>query len=508
MTASWTLESLDLTQLDRFASRLALILRRGDVVTLSGPLGAGKTTLARSLIERISGDSEVPSPTFALVQRYDTPRFPLAHCDLYRLQPGEIEELGLDDALGEGAVIVEWPERAADWLPADRLDIALEETAEPNRRSLVLTGRGIWRERLQRLRALCEFIEGTPYADAVAHYLQGDASTRSYARFDLPHRTAILMNAPRQADGPPIKNGKPYSALVHLAEDVTPFVAIAHALRNRGVEAPAVYAFDLDQGFLLLEDLGNRVFGTEIAAGSAMADLYGAAVDVLLTLAQEPPPTLLTIDSHAPYQLPSYDEEAMLIEASLLIDWFWPALHGKPTPEAVREEFLALWRPLLAAAAKADTGWTLRDFHSPNLMWQPDRDGIGRVGVLDFQDALLGPKAYDLVSLLQDARLDVPEPLEATLLDRYCSARAAQNQHFSSDDFRSLYATLGAQRNSKILGIFSRLAKRDGKRGYLAHIPRVAHYLERDLSHPDLAELRRWYARELPASAALPPLAL
>ena len=186
----------------------------------------------------------------------------------------------------------------------------------------------------------------------------------------------------------------------------------------------------------------------------------------------------------------------------------WPALNGKPTPEAVREEFLALWRPLLAAAAKADTGWTLRDFHSPNLMWQPDRDGIGRVGVLDFQDALLGPKAYDLVSLLQDARLDVPEPLEATLLDRYCSARAAQNQHFSSDDFRSLYATLGAQRNSKILGIFSRLAKRDGKRSYLAHIPRVAHYLERDLSHPDLADLRRWYMRELPASAALPPLAL
>lgn len=508
MTASWTLDSLDLTQLDRFASRLVLMLKSGDVVTLSGPLGAGKTTLARSLIERLSGDGEVPSPTFALVQRYDTPRFPLSHCDLYRLQPGEIEELGLDDALGEGVVIVEWPERAADWLPSERLDIVLDETAEPNRRSLILTGLGTWAERLQRLRAICDFVDGTPYADAIAHYLQGDASTRSYARLDLPHRSAILMNAPRQPDGPPIVDGKPYSALVHLAEDVTPFVAIAHELRNRGVEAPAVYAFDLDQGFLLLEDLGDRVFGVEIASGAAMENLYGAAVDVLLTLALEPPPKRLTIESHAPYSLPSYDEEALLIEASLLIDWFWPALHGIPAPDDVREEFLRLWRPLLETAAKADTGWTLRDFHSPNLMWLADRDGIQRVGVLDFQDALIGPKAYDVVSLLQDARLDVPEALEGALLDRYCSARAAQNQHFSSEEFRSLYATLGAQRNSKILGIFARLAKRDGKRGYLAHIPRVARYLERDLSHPTLADLRRWYARELPASSELPPLVL
>jgi N-acetylmuramate 1-kinase len=227
-----------------------------------------------------------------------------------------------------------------------------------------------------------------------------------------------------------------------------------------------------------------------------------------VALARKAPPELLPIEGHAPYRLPAYDADALLTEVFLLIDWFWPALHGRPAPEALRDEYFGRWRPLLALAAKADPGWVLRDYHSPNLMWLPEREGIKRVGILDFQDALTGPLAYDLVSLLQDARLDVPEALERDELARYCAARNAQSQHFSSDQFRALYATLGAQRNSKILGIFARLAKRDGKRGYLAHIPRVARYLERELAHPALAELRRFYSRELSPAGDLPPLVL
>ncbi len=141
-------------------------------------------------------------------------------------------------------------------------------------------------------------------------------------------------------------------------------------------------------------------------------------------------------------------------------------------------------------------------------MWLPGRAGLQRVGLLDFQDALSGPAAYDLVSLLQDARLDLPEALEAELLARYCAARAASDGEFSSDAFRTLYATLGAQRNSKILGIFARLAKRDGKRGYLTHIPRVARYLERNLAHPALARLAAWYKRELPSADKLTALSI
>lgn len=506
MSTNWRLDDVDLNRLDVLANRVALSLKTGDVVTLSGPLGAGKTTFARALVTHLGDEDEVPSPTFALMQRYETPRLNLIHCDFYRLEPPELEELGLDDALDDACLLIEWPERAGDWLPADRLDIALAETSDPNTRHLTLTGHGTWGPRLDRLHKLSDFLDGTSYASARAEYLQGDASARSYARLIGPDRTAILMNSPRQPDGPPIRDGKTYSALVHLAEDVTPFVAVADALRNSGFSAPVIHAFDLDQGFIVLEDFGHQVFGAEVERGVKQDGLWGSAVDVLAALATTPPTDTLPIEGHAPYPLPSFDPDAMLMEASLIIDWLWPALHGRETPDALREEFAELWRPLLAQAAHADLGWVLRDYHSPNLMWLPEQTGVRQVGLLDFQDALKGPLAYDLVSLLQDARLDVPEALEREQLDRYCAARSAQNGAFSSDDFRTLYATLGAQRNSKILGIFARLAKRDGKRSYLAHIPRVARYLERDLAHPSLSDLRRFYEREFPAANDLPPL--
>ena len=507
MSASWSL-SVDLVELDRLAQRLALVLKPGDLIALSGPLGAGKTSFARLLLMRLGVAGEVPSPTFSLVQAYASPRFPLQHCDFYRLEERDLAELGLDDLLSSSVTVVEWPEHAGGWLPADRLDIAMDETAESYRRRVVLTGRGSWAPRLERLKALRSFIDTTPYADGAAEYLLGDASARSYARLVLPDRSAILMNSPRQPDGPPIRDGKPYSALVHLAEDVTAFVAVGHELRRRGLAAPAIYAFDLDQGFLLIEDLGDRVFGAELARGTKIDALYAPAVDVLLAIVNEPTAPLLPIEGHAPYRLPPYDADAMLTEALLLVDWFWPALNGRSTPEEVRNAYVDLWQPLLTQAVVADNTLILRDYHSPNLMWLPERAGLQEVGILDFQDALLGPAAYDLVSLLQDARLDVPEALEARQFARYCAARSASDPQFSSDQFSVLYATLGAQRNSKILGIFARLAKRDGKRGYLAHIPRVARYLKRNLAHPTLAPLRDWYQRELPPLDRLPSLSI
>jgi aminoglycoside/choline kinase family phosphotransferase len=196
--------------------------------------------------------------------------------------------------------------------------------------------------------------------------------------------------------------------------------------------------------------------------------------------------------------VPAQDRGVLEIETELLLDWYWPAVKGAPAPGDARAEFHAAWTPVFDRILAMPAQWILRDYHSPNLMWLPERIGVARVGVLDFQDALRGPAAYDLVSLLEDARVDVPADLEAALFTYYCAERYEQDTAFDNEAFSFAYAALGAQRNTKILGIFARLAKRDGKPLYLRHIPRLWRYLERNFAHPDLTALRAWYDRHFP----------
>jgi aminoglycoside/choline kinase family phosphotransferase len=309
------------------------------------------------------------------------------------------------------------------------------------------------------------------------------------------------MDWARQPDGPPIRNGLPYSRIAHLAEDVRPFVAIGTELGAHGFSVPEIFAQDLANGFLLLEDLGNRVFAEDVRNATAdQGELWRAATDVLVELQGIAPPDKLTVDGGS-VPLPRYDEGALGIEVELLVDWYWQYAHGTPPPADARAEFLALWAGPIAQLSALPPGWVLRDYHSPNLLWLPQRTGIRRVGILDFQDAMRGAPAYDLVSLLQDARVDVPAPLEKDQFDRYCAAVAARRPSFDRDAFAFSYAALGAQRNTKILGIFARLAKRDNKPQYLRHVPRLWRYLERDLLHPALAPLKSWYDRHMPLKA-------
>jgi len=296
-----------------------------------------------------------------------------------------------------------------------------------------------------------------------------------------------------------VRGGLPYSAIAHLAEDVRPFVAMARALRERGLSAPQVLAADLNEGLLLLED-----FGTEgVLAGDPPAPVeerYAAAVDVLVELHRQPVPGTLPVAPGVDHRLPSYDLDAFLIEAELLIEWYLP-YRGTSVTSSARSEFDALWRAALARAYDAPPTWVLRDYHSPNLLWLPEREGIARIGLLDFQDAVMGPAPYDLVSLLQDARVDVPDPMEIALLGRYVKARLGADPEFATTGFVQLYVTLGAQRATKILGIFARLDKRDGKPQYLRHIPRIWRYLRRALIHPAMTDLKAWYDAHVP----LPP---
>ncbi|MGH6816242.1 MAG: tRNA (adenosine(37)-N6)-threonylcarbamoyltransferase complex ATPase subunit type 1 TsaE, partial [Hyphomicrobiaceae bacterium] len=453
---------------------------------------------ARALIRALLDDAEaeVPSPTFALVQPYETKRFPVFHYDFYRLtQVSQTAELGVEEAIASGVALVEWPERAPGLLPSARLDVALQTPARSDVRDIRFLAHGTFAGRLERLSELERVIGTTPgaeeWTEARARYLQGDASTRSYARLMLAAGTRILMDAPRQPDGPPIRDGKPYSRIAHLAEDMRSYVAVAQALRSGGLSAPQVYAHDPDAGVLLIEDLGDRVFTAEVAAGGSQAELWLTAVEVLVALRGLPLP-------QTGYRLPLYDRGALHIETDLLLDWYWPAVTDAVAPGDVRAEFHRLWAGVFDRLSALPTGWVLRDYHSPNLMWLPDRTGLARVGILDFQDALEGHAAYDPVSLLQDARVDVPADLEADLFDIYCTAAARTDASFDRGAFSFAYAALGAQRNTKILGIFARLAARDGKRAYLRHVPRIWRYLERDLHHADLQPLRAWYDRHLP----------
>lgn len=504
MSALWPVGEVSPGGMDRIAAFLALALGPGDVIALSGDLGTGKTAFARALIRHIAGGTaeEIPSPTFALTQTYDTARYPVTHMDCYRLAaPEEIAELGLEEALASGPVLVEWPERAAGALPGDRLEVALADGATEATRLLSLAGYGGWAPRLERLRAMAAFCESAGWGAADVAYLQGDASPRAYARLARNGERAILMDSPPMPDGPPIREGRPYSAIARLAEDARPFVAVARALREAGLSAPEILAHDLERGFLVVEELDGPLFGAAIDAGAQAQTLYAAAVDVLAALRRQPAPERLPLPGGGHHAVPPYDADALGIEAELLLDWFWPAAKGEAAPAAAREAFLEAWRSLFARLAEEPPAWVLRDFHSPNLVWLPERGGLARVGVLDFQDALAGPAAYDLVSLAQDARRDMPPALEGALFDHYCAGVGADDAAFDRERFGTAYAILGAQRNTKILGIFARLAMRDGKRGYLGHVPRVSAYLERNLAHPALAGLRAWYETHLPPEA-------
>jgi len=488
---------------------LALLVGPGDVITLSGDLGAGKTAAARAMIRYLAGDDalEVPSPTFTLAQVYDLPPFPLVHADLYRVNDAsELEEIGLSP-LPEGTLaLIEWPERAPNAFPEDRIDIALSHRPAlgSTARAAEITGYGKGAAQVARLKTLRQFLDVAGYADAKRLRMAGDASTRSYARLVRDDGVVILMNSPRRPDGPAIYDGKSYSAAVHLAEDVKPFVAIAGGLRGRGFSAPAIHHADLDAGLLITEDFGSEGF-VEGDPPAPIPERYQIAVDMLAALHREPLPETLPLAPQITYAIPTFDTDALLVEVGLMLEWYLPDRGATPTNN-LRAEFVMMWRDLLNKPADAanrprkvwDRTWVMRDYHSPNLIWLGERDGTSKVGIIDFQDAVLGPAAYDLVSLLQDARIDVPEALELALLTRYIKARRESDETFDPAGFAELYAIMSAQRNTRLLGTFARLNRRDGKPQYLRHQPRIWTYLTRSLAHPGLSGLRDWYAANVP----------
>jgi hypothetical protein len=311
------------------------------------------------------------------------------------------------------------------------------------------------------------FLARHGWAEATIAPLAGDASFRRYFRVTQGARAAVLMDAP-----PPHENPQP-------------FLDVAAWLSDHGFAAPAIHAADAAAGLVLLEDFGDARLREAIDAEPGReADHYAPAVDLLVDLSR-----------HAAAPLAPYDTDVLLREAALFVDWYCPAIHLSVD----RDGWDAAWRAVLGHAVPAVPVTVLRDYHAENLMLVgPER----RLGLLDFQDALAGHPAYDLVSLLQDARREVGEAAETAMLARYRAATGA------GDDFMAAYHVLGAQRNAKIIGIFTRLWQRDGKPRYPALCPRVWTYLERDLAQAVLAPVARWFDANVPRAMRGDPLAL
>ena len=325
--------------------------------------------------------------------------------------------------------------------------------------------------------AMADFLAVEGWAGVDPVRLAGDASFRTYYRLTDGDRRAVLMDAP-----PPL-------------EDVRPYVDVAKLLRRLGLSAPEVHAEDPERGFLLIEDFGDDTYTRLLAGGADETALYELAIDTLVALQR-------AVAASGMPTLPAYDEARLLAEAALLTDWYAPAVLGAKLPDAVREDYLARWTLVLPAAASPGPTLVLRDYHVDNLMLLPGRPGVLGCGLLDFQDAVSGPASYDLVSLLEDARRDVPPELRDAMTERYVAAFPGLDRAA----FGRSAAILAAQRNCKIIGIFTRLWRRDGKPAYLPHISRVWRLLQDDVRRePALRPVAEWLDRHLPAPVRQAP---
>jgi aminoglycoside/choline kinase family phosphotransferase len=350
-----------------------------------------------------------------------------------------------------------------------------------------------------------QFLADAGLAGARREMMTGDASTRLYERLHRPNgATLILMDQPPRLETAPCppdatfdeRLALGYNAAYRLAAGrVDAFAAVAGHLHEQGFSTPRVIALDAANGFAVLEDLGDDLFAAVIDRGSDPRPLYEAAMDLQAAMHVAPPPAVL-VSSDARWPLLTYDALALKIAVDTFIDW-WPRYLGaEPYSTEALAEWDALWAPIRARGESGADVFTHRDFHAENLLWLPEREGHARIGLLDFQDAVRGHRAWDLLHLLQGSgRRDVDPALEAQMLDRYLAASPGVDRASFLDD----YAALAALNNARLVGLWARLVIRDGKPSYARFLPRTWRRLERDLTHPALAPLRAWFDRYAPA---------
>jgi N-acetylmuramate 1-kinase len=498
---SFVFDSYNQIETEKFAQKLSLWARPGLVIALKGDLGSGKSTFARAFIKALAQNTEdfdVPSPSFSLIQTYDITRIPVAHIDLYRLANSQdVDNLALDELVPNHVLLIEWPERLGSMHFDNTLQ--LEFSGSGDLRQVAVSAYGAWLNALERNTIVENFIKQNGLQNAERIFFEGDASSRRYEKLITEDKTILLMDMPSRPDGPVVKFGKPYSQIAHLAEGIKSVFSINFYLSAAGhYSVPKTIGIDDQNGLALIEDLGSNVYGKMLLDGQDMTEPMLSAAELLADLGNREHTNKIHTLLLGTYIIPPYDEQAMLIEVELLPKWFWPHVHGTDSSDELVSSFENIWKQLLPLAQQKSPQIVMRDFHSPNLLWLPERQGIFRVGLIDTQDAVMGHAAYDLVSMIQDARVDIPEHLAEKTFHHYITNRQAGSLTFSEQDFSTAYAILGAQRATKILGIFARLNKRDGKPAYLKHMPRVSRYLSKNLQHAALGPLKNWFEKNMP----------
>ena len=320
------------------------------------------------------------------------------------------------------------------------------------------------------------FLSQAGLADVGLQPLCPDASFRRYFRLATSDGQWLLMDAPPDY------------------ENVDTFVRVAKHLATLGLRSPQIGKVDNVNGFALVEDFGNDTFTVLLDAGEDEQVLYGYAIDVLTTLHQQP--------RAADLALPAYDLAAFMDEALLMVDWYVPWVTSARVARTDRQRYQQIWNAIFEALPPPTTTLVLRDFHVDNLMRIPGESPEGQIGLLDFQDARIGPTTYDVVSLLEDARRDLNPELVKTMRRRYLKVMSLED----TENFNAWYRVLGAQRHCKVAGIFSRLALRDDKSAYLRHLPRVITLLQQHLGDPLLMPLTQWLDEIIPQRHALEPI--
>ena len=490
------------------AADLAGVIKQGDIVALDGDLGLGKSTFARALLRSRADDAfmEVPSPTFTLVQSYALgetgSKIEISHFDLYRISDfEELYEIGLEESWQTGAALIEWPDRAEDLLPKETLWLRFTLGESDASRQLTLLGDANWGERLQRICEKRSLLISSGWNDGLLQPIKGDLSPRSYDRVHRPPmdgeeegvnrsepKTAILMDMPEREPGPKLSDGRRYDLVAHRVTKLAPMVSITEGLADLGLRVPNIHGCDLKAGLMLWEDFGGETLAR--SQDTPIEERYLATVASLARLHNSDMPKGFA-GAGGEAKLCHYDRDAFAIELDVFLDFYWPHVRGAPCADNERAEFAALWQPLLVRLTESEQTLVLRDVQDPNCFWLGESGPKGSVGFIDFQDCLIGPSAYDLAALAMDARITIPDALEAEMRTLYQTKRALTPEQLESFDIA--YHLCAAQRTSKNLGAFARASSQLGRDDYLAHIPRGLHYLSKALGHPLLSELKDWY---------------